>query len=544
VNFLGIGDGLDAGAALIVDDRLVACCLQSRFDRAPRSRAFPWEAIDGVLREGGLEASAIDIVAVAGRFSPPFFLRRHPRLRSIARDAFSPALDAQVFYQALLRQTGMGALEADRTSEWFEKRLAGHGISPQRVTMVDIHTALAEGAYRSQPEHDVLVFVVHPMGDGVSCSVHRGRYGQLDRIWEQRGFATVHVHLQRCAQAIGRDVIYEADHLWTTAAGVEPDAALVAMLRRLLTVEGARLSRRMYPLPVSAQDEVYDALRRVPVPVAAASILRNLEDAVMGLLTHHVMETKCDRVVLAGGIFENSRLCGEIVASEILNYFHVSSTPGWALLPFGAAATEAGLSPGAQHVNTGSSWPAREPREESGPVVAKEMAERLASGEVILRCAGRESYGRAAVGTRSILVSVDQPQAAQAIRQQLGFDSVYEPTILMRSGYADFAGLAEIGELSRVAVNPPPSVSKRVGPFLGADGKAHFHLVSAESDPTLFEVLKAMGRGKRPGLMLCFRLPAGALGGQSDALKLWERCPVLSGLVFNEQVQWRTGAQE
>lgn len=539
MNFLGIGDGLDAGAALIVDDRLVACSLQSRFDSAHRSRAFPWDAINGVLLEGSLDASDIDVVAVAGRFSPPFFLRRHPRLRSIARDAFSPALDAQVFYQALLRQTGMGALEADRTSEWFEKRLGTRGFAPQRVMMVDIHTALAEGAYRSQPEHDVLVFVVHPMGDGVSCSVHRGRYGQLDRIWEQRGFATVHVHLQRCAQAIGRDVIYDADHLWATAAGAEPDTELVSMLRRLLTVEGSRLSRRMYPLPVSAKDEVYDALRTVPVSVAAASILRNLEDAVMGLLTHHVMQSKCNRVVLAGGIFENSRLCGEIVDSEILSYLHVPSMPGWGLLPFGAAATEAGLSPCLQGANTGLSWPEQDDPTDSTPVTPSELAERFATGEVVLRCVGRESYGREAVGTRSILVSVDHPKAALEVRHQLGFDAVYEPTVLLRSGTADFAELSVIGELSRVAVTPPKGVLKRLNPFLGADGKAHFHQVDSLSDPTLYGVLKAMGRGKRPGLLACFRLPEAQVGDPKDAFQLWERSPALTGLVFNDQARWR-----
>ena len=223
--------------------------------------------------------------------------------------------------------------------------------------MVDVHTALAEGAYRSQAEDDVLVVVLHPMGDGVSCSVHRGRFGQLDRVWEQRGFATLHVHLQRCAHAIGHDVVLASDTLWSMAARGEPDSNLVSMLRRLLTVEGDRLSRRSYPLPVSPQDEVYDALRRAPVEVAAASVLRNLEDAVMALLTHHVMTWRCRNIVLAGAVFENSRLLANIMESEIASYVRVPSLPGWGLLPFGAAATESGVTPRKQGSYIGLSWP-------------------------------------------------------------------------------------------------------------------------------------------------------------------------------------------
>ena len=47
---LGVADGLDAGAALVRDDQLVAVAHQARLDRTPRSRAFPWDAIEEVLR--------------------------------------------------------------------------------------------------------------------------------------------------------------------------------------------------------------------------------------------------------------------------------------------------------------------------------------------------------------------------------------------------------------------------------------------------------------------------------------------------------------
>ena len=181
MNILGIADGTDAGAALIVDDRVVAAVEQERLDRRPHSRGTPWAAADEALKVAGLSRRDVDMVAIAGRFSPPFFLRRHPRWRLLARDAFSPLLDVTVFYQACLRQSGLGALEADRTAEWFHQQLEDRGFGMRRTLLVDVHRCLAEAAHRCQPREPVLVLTLHPNGDGVALATYRGSVGPLKR---------------------------------------------------------------------------------------------------------------------------------------------------------------------------------------------------------------------------------------------------------------------------------------------------------------------------------------------------------------------------
>ena len=56
---LGIADGLDTGAALVVDDQLVAVAHQSRIESTALSRSFPWQAIDQVLQGAGLSARGV-----------------------------------------------------------------------------------------------------------------------------------------------------------------------------------------------------------------------------------------------------------------------------------------------------------------------------------------------------------------------------------------------------------------------------------------------------------------------------------------------------
>ena len=47
---LGIADNHDAGAAVVIDGRLVSAVNQERVDRVKHSGAFPWGAIDEALR--------------------------------------------------------------------------------------------------------------------------------------------------------------------------------------------------------------------------------------------------------------------------------------------------------------------------------------------------------------------------------------------------------------------------------------------------------------------------------------------------------------
>lgn len=333
---LGIGDGPDASAVLAIDDRIVAAEPQAAFDGRPRSRAFPWAAVDDVLRRWDVDPREIDEIAVAGRFTPPFFLRRNPGLRRVARDGFSVTLDLTIFYQAMLRQTGLGALEADRAAEWLERQFRKGGFRG-RILLVDIHTALANTAYRSQALDDLLLVTLHPMGDGVSLAVHRAAYGQVDRVFEQRGFSSLHVHMRRCAEAIGMP---DARAMWGVA-GRHADPDLVRLLAKSLRPLEGYLSRNSYPFP--ERGIAYDALRKVPLEVAAASVLENLMVAVRGVVARHVRQYRIPRIALAGEVFESTRVVSAIAEIDGVESVSCPSEPGFGALAWGAAAHVAGL---------------------------------------------------------------------------------------------------------------------------------------------------------------------------------------------------------
>lgn len=338
MHVLGIADGPDASAALCIDDRLAALEKQASFDAGTRARSFPWDAAVDVLRRAGAEKSDVRTIAIAGRITPPLAVRRHPILRRLTSSAFSGALDLGVFYQAMLRQTGLGALQADNAADWLAVKLGTRGFQGKLV-LVDIHTALANAVYRFQDGDDVLICTLQPLGDGVSFAVHRGAFGQIDRVFDQKGFSSLHVHLHRCAEALECP---DLRGIWTLAGGHSFDQVVVDELSHHLRSAGDRLSRAHYPFPTGRRD-VYRTLRSVDRRTAAASVRENLRVAVCEVIAHHVRKHRVPDVLLAGEGFVDPTLVDAIRDLDGIHSVRALPDPGYGSLALGAAAYAAGL---------------------------------------------------------------------------------------------------------------------------------------------------------------------------------------------------------
>jgi predicted NodU family carbamoyl transferase len=486
VKILGVSDGIDAGAALAVDDRLVAAEAQSSFDGSARSRAFPWDAVADVLRRTGTRPEQVDVIAVAGLFSPPFFLRRRPGLRRVARSPFSSMLDLGVFYQAVLRETGMGALEAARAGDWLRARFAARGFRA-RVVLVDVHAALANAAYRSQPDDDVLIVTLQPMGDGVSLATHRGTAGQIDRVDEQRGFSSLHLHLARCAAAIGCS---DARSMWAVA-GPDADPDLLAALAQGLHAEQGRLSRRNHPLPEGRF--VYEALKRVPREVAAASVHENLRQTVCALVEHHVRRAGIGSLAVAGEVFEDARLVADLAGVPGVTSVSCLADPGAGALAIGAAASLAGTRP---------TWfdPAGQDPELSDLVGDRFDPDAVAD---VLRARGSVTWSSGASGPASFrtaercVLRLPRASAGWGTRA-LWLGSPAEGTAGARSlAYAMRAGAADV----RVGAG----FAERYPAALGPDGRAM--VVPADPDSPVGEVLVRLVDRGEGGCLLVDALP-------------------------------------
>ncbi|HHO50298.1 MAG TPA: hypothetical protein ENK18_05355 [Deltaproteobacteria bacterium] len=548
---LGLSDGPDAGAALVIDDRIVAASQQARLDRIPRSHAFPWAAIDDVLSRGGLEPGEVDLIAVGGQLTPPFFARRHPSVRDLTRDPFSPAVDAGVFWQALLRRSGLGALEADRTSEWLDQRFRQRGLCPGRVVLVDLHRALAAAAYRCQPDPEALVITLHPRGDGFALAVHRGRAGQLDRRFAQRGVSSLHVHLPRCAAAMGLDPWLDGQRMWGLAARGRPDEVLVGALYDELHAEGTGLSRRALPALERPTDAPWRELRTAPIEVAAASVLQNLRAAVLEVLRAHVAGHDATTLALGGEILDNPRLIADAAGLPGVHRVETAPLPGGAAVALGAALSQAGLAPARLEPRALGASPSEELCEralaEHGggvPFDPVHAAQVLARGEGVARLAGGHGWSRSGGGCRSVLVRADAPESIERIRRRLELPEGIEPGLACDEGFLRIEHADALSGPLRYGAAAPRVIEggEGIGGALTADGHVHLQWIDGDQDPQLSKILGALGELVGTPAVALWPLSMGREPPRSQprgATELWRRAG-LGGLQLGSR--WVEGS--
>jgi predicted NodU family carbamoyl transferase len=448
VTILGIGDGPASGAALVVDG--VIACVEAE----PGATGLPYRAIDAVLADAGVAPDEVDVVALAGRFSPPLVVRRFPGLEELSGTV--AVRGAAAAWQTTLRATGFGAVQADIAATWLGDQLRPRGFRPRRVQTVDVHTCLASAAYRCQDRDDALVVTVQPHGDGLLAAVHRGLAGQLDRVWDQRAPSSLHTHLDRCARLLHVDRTAPLAALELTAGDAAPDPELAAHVGPTCAdgeLGGGLTSDAAGRLAAAARD------------VAAATVLAALRTAVTGLVAHHVADGSA--VSVGGAWAADPRtlalLLGRIPAT------HIACGPevGGAFAALGAALFEAGcpprrvaatLGPRPTDVTVRSALAGRS----AEPVDVARVVGALGGGGAIGRIAGRGGHG--ALGTRSILVRTGDERALARARVVSGRALPCRlvpscPPALSRLASAVDHGMAfEEGRIRRVDPNDDPEL--------------------------------------------------------------------------------------
>ncbi len=538
---LGLWDGVDAGAALVLDGALGAVEHEARFAREPRARRLPWNAVDGCLDAAGLRNRDVDVVAVAGRFTPPLFARKHPSLRPLLKpNVFSPVVDVEVFLQATLRHSGFGASDADRAAEWFEGLLGARGFAPQRVVMVDIHKALASAAYRCQPDDNVLGLTLHPFGDGLSAAIHRCNAGQIDRAWSQKGFSALHTHLDRCMAAIGLDPLLDQETFWALAGEGAADADLLHVLDRVLRADGPRLTPRPYPLPTHRGRPIYKALAAADRATAAASVYTNLSGVIGDLVRWHVREQGIRDVVLGGAVFENPRLVADVAALPEVDRVWVDPAPGFGALCIGAAVSVAGTAPHRLPLGLGTEWTETQIQRalSSAGVAARPvddaveaLAARLAAGQGIARFQGRAGFGRHGAGGRSVLVRADDAAAVARVREALGRSAREEPVLIWHDtpggGVPEhLAKIPDAADYGSVAPRVDDDFRRRYPGVVTADRRVILQRSRPESEAELHALLVALHRRTGNSALACFPLATGgapAVAVPGDAVRAWQR---------------------
>jgi carbamoyltransferase len=443
---LGVHDGHNAAAALVVDGEIVAAVQEERFTREKNWSGVPRLSIEWVLRQGGLTPADIDHVAMNGAHMPA------PKNREELLREYREVDSMQVRARRMARSVGpLRKAYTERRLEQRRREIAAAGLPADRARFVDHHAAHAAAAYYGwgKYEEPVLVLTNDGAGDGLCATVSVGSDGRIERLAavpEAESIGNVYAVVTFLLGMVPLEHEYKLMGL-APYASESSAKAVFEDLDGLMRVDGMTWGRaRRFPptyYSYSALRELFEYRR---FDAICAGLQLWVEKMFVDWVRACIRETGIRKLALSGGTFMNvkvNKLLGEL--DEVDDLFVFPSCGDESNSMGAAYAVEAELGnrhiPGLRDLYLGPEA-SEEEIQRALPAdltsyrpddIDREVADLLARGEIVGRFAGRAEFGARALGNRSILADASRPDAVRVINDMIksrDFWMPFAPAIL------------------------------------------------------------------------------------------------------------------
>ncbi|HLA45161.1 MAG TPA: carbamoyltransferase N-terminal domain-containing protein, partial [Aggregatilineales bacterium] len=178
MKILGIHDGHNATAALVVNGKVVAAVQEERLRQIKNWSGFPTQAVESVLHLGGLRPEDVDILTYNGNHIAPAFSREE--------DLHAPRKNSG-WYGWLLHLTRSTPIMSIYRRNRYLRRLDAArkmGVPEEKVHFTEHHMAHAAAAYYGwgNYEEPILILTADGAGDELSATVSMGVQGEVKRL--------------------------------------------------------------------------------------------------------------------------------------------------------------------------------------------------------------------------------------------------------------------------------------------------------------------------------------------------------------------------
>jgi carbamoyltransferase len=523
---LGISaDYHDAAAALVVDGRILAAVQQERLSRKKNDPSLPIDAARSCLAIGGITAGDLDAVV--------FYENPYAKLeRSLvsAFEVFPRAL--RIFPSAMRSLLGHKVWVLDRLAEALD-------VPRARVEFVPHHTSHAASAFFTSGFEEAAVLTVDGVGEQASTAIFHGRGREL-RLVESIDYPHSLGLLYAAITAFLGFEVNEGEYkvMGLAAYGRPTLGGELARIVRVDSDGGFALSLDCFAhhvrpeLPFGRPLEAILGPARRPGKAwnlddpadrhyadVAASLQAVTEEAMLALARRACARTGATRLCVAGGVALNAVAIARIEASLELESVYVPPGAGDAGGAIGAAILGA--------IDRGDPRPMRLPSAALGaPIDAargeriaralgmdvervadppREIAARVARGEIIALATGRGEFGPRALGQRSILADARDVRSRERLNRRIKRREPFRPFApAMRAEEASRHFSQSPSETTRfmTSVRRATEEATRLFPAVcHVDGTARVQTV--EDDGTVLRaILDAMARITDHGIVL------------------------------------------
>jgi carbamoyltransferase len=504
-NHGGLGEGEtpfghDAGAALVIDGKVVAAVEEERFSRHKHTSRFPVGAITYALKEAGIGLKDVD------RFCFPW----------------NPELDRQNMAQAeveLSQILNRHSMRAQVHAELFSgfRHHMGFVVPEDRCRRVPHHLAHAASAFFCSTFEQAAFLVVDAYGEMVSTSYGRGRGAQLepmDQLLLPTSLGVLYANYTHLLGFPGRGDEYKVMGLaaygsperfrelfrcqWRpTATGVEQVSDARS---RAAALELTRYRRSpQAPLTAEHQD-------------LAAALQECLEEQMLHLARVVRERTGEDQLCLAGGVALNSTANGKLARSGLFRELFIQPASNDAGTPLGAALFESqrvtGRRKGRFSAYLGPAFP--ESRIESAchqrqaeitvsvpEELIAETVRRLEKQQIVGWFQGRMEFGPRALGNRSILADSRDVTMRDRINKAVKHREAFRPfaPAVIAEWASEYFEMGPLTDSPFMLMTVPVRQEHRskVEAIVHRDGTARVQTVSSEQNPLFWQLLRKFG---------------------------------------------------
>jgi carbamoyltransferase len=519
---IGIWDGHDAGAALLVDGRIRLAVNEERLGARKLEIGWPSRSLDLLRAEAGplwdeayFVLTTSDPAKTLTRLWPAARERYYRLRRRLEEPRWTDRFTRSAKYR--LTQWPSCAPLVAWTRRYAARAL---GVTASRVSVAEHHAAhAAAAAYWPEWDRDALVVTLDGIGDGLSGSVWRlsnadGALAPLVRLPGSASFGLFFEHVTEVLQMRPLEDEGKVMALATFAAalpdGQNPFADWFRLERR--STDGLpEITCRIPPTRMRREVErVAWRLPREQVCRAAQTVLEHLVPAFFSALAE---TTGVHDFAYAGGVASNIKVNRLVRLAPGVRRLAVCPAMGDGGLALGAACfawrTLTGLRPapfedfrlGPDHGDLGAGIDARlRPGERvlRPADLAAHAADLVASGEVVMWAQGRMELGPRALGARSIVARADSEAARDALNLRLKRRVWFQPfcpSILESEAprlLADFRGPADANRHMTMGYLTTPEGRRALAGAIGPDGSCRPQLVAANPAEPWFRLLEAV----------------------------------------------------
>ena len=527
--------GHDASAAILVDGKIIAAAEEERFIRDKHAKnKFPYEAAKFCLKQAGIKAEEVDIVAFPYAEIP---LSSNARWHYAKRHWYAPdrALDAIFNGNRRFRRNRDKSLA-------LMKEL---GLTNAKFVPVEHHLAHASSAYHLSGFREKTAIVgIDGKGEYATTFFGYGENGKIHKIKEFYDPDSLGGLYGAITEFLGFDMLdgefkvmgmapygdatkYDLSRLVTFENGelkVNTQYVNVVGLRRYKEKGADGKSRGFYFTqklidwlgPKRSGDEIDD-----PYIHYAASVQALLEDIALKMIDYYLGDIikETGKIAMAGGVALNVKLNQRIINMPHVKELFVQPASGDNGTSLGAAtfaANEAGDTiQKMEHAYLGPAFSSAEciaaceahpekpkfTRVENFPQKAAEL---LAAGNPLAWFQGRMEFGPRSLGCRSILGDPSYPGVADRINAQIKYRERWRPFCpsMLDNVAEDILQTAHPAPYMTFTFDVNPAWNARIPEVVHEDGTARAQVVTYDTNPRYYELIEHLEKLRGSAVVL------------------------------------------